>query len=662
MIIAITYANEIYKKAEKFNACTAIHKGKADKVVAYTPKDIDRQFKKKNADILSQKRGNGYWLWKPYFILKTLKEMKDNDYLVYLDAGAFYLNDVRHLVSRMESDQQFMMSFELPFKERLYTKRDAFVYMGCDTKEYSETNQRMATMVVFKKTADALRFAGEWLEFGQEEGIITDAKNRFGKNNYAGFIEHRHDQSIFSLLSKKYGTKAYRDPSQYGRFPDLFWKTADLEGEECRYPQIIAAHKFPKVTKGIFREQMFFAYAPKGAVKAYLSSGFLAVQNKGKEKIAVLTDNMPIREDKYGFGMYKVVDRLLKAMGHDLDTVIITDQDYRENKADAGVRGKTVPVSRFHNVSNAFLSDLCFVFEVSGVMHKLRKKHIRKVFIPLGADYRELKRAYLVASLFRMAVSIYVVDDFIEYQEKIAGNGSNAGLEKKIVRYMKAADRVFVISEGMRERLAGLAGIRPAVLPLPWLPGDFTAAGGKRKPQVMFLGSANEMYLQGIRDVAEVIEKINDEKGMGIKFYFTYRSVQEVKRLVGNYRCIASGRIESEEELQAEIAQSICCVMPYSDCARYRILQETSFPSKLVEYMSAAPFIIVYGNDGNSAKRYFEDNRLPMVIPGRDKRLLEECIISQIGEERNYSENYRRVLRKKHSLEKVGKKLSEWYM
>ena len=34
--------------------------------------------------------------------------------------------------------------------------------------------------------------------------IITDMPNVCGKQNYRGFIEHRHDQSIFSLLTKKY--------------------------------------------------------------------------------------------------------------------------------------------------------------------------------------------------------------------------------------------------------------------------------------------------------------------------------------------------------------------------------------------------------------------------------------------------------------------------
>jgi hypothetical protein len=29
-------------------------------------------------------------------------------------------------------------------------------------------------------------------------------------------MEHRHDQSVFSVLSKKHGLPVFRDPSQFG--------------------------------------------------------------------------------------------------------------------------------------------------------------------------------------------------------------------------------------------------------------------------------------------------------------------------------------------------------------------------------------------------------------------------------------------------------------
>ena len=66
------------------------------------------------------KRGGGYWIWKPYFILKTLKEkIKYNDYLIYSDSGSVYINSAYYLLSVMIRDKIDIMSFHLPYKLNL---------------------------------------------------------------------------------------------------------------------------------------------------------------------------------------------------------------------------------------------------------------------------------------------------------------------------------------------------------------------------------------------------------------------------------------------------------------------------------------------------------------------------------------------------------------
>ena len=70
MKILINYADKQYEPARKWNTLTGRYIAKFDKVYEYTPNDIDQSFAKLHHDILSQKRGNGLWLWKPYFINK----------------------------------------------------------------------------------------------------------------------------------------------------------------------------------------------------------------------------------------------------------------------------------------------------------------------------------------------------------------------------------------------------------------------------------------------------------------------------------------------------------------------------------------------------------------------------------------------------------------
>lgn len=102
-IIAISYANRKYKKQLEVNKKSALEIGKVNEYYSYSPNDIDPDFKNKNKYIFSLPRGNGYWLWKPYFILKTLKEkLNEGDYLIYTDAGILYMNSTYTIIEFMK--------------------------------------------------------------------------------------------------------------------------------------------------------------------------------------------------------------------------------------------------------------------------------------------------------------------------------------------------------------------------------------------------------------------------------------------------------------------------------------------------------------------------------------------------------------------------------
>ncbi len=76
MIYAITYSDQNYIRSAKLNAFTAKHIGGADKVKIYSPDDLGDNFKRKNKELLSCKKGAGYWIWKPYIMLDMLSKMR----------------------------------------------------------------------------------------------------------------------------------------------------------------------------------------------------------------------------------------------------------------------------------------------------------------------------------------------------------------------------------------------------------------------------------------------------------------------------------------------------------------------------------------------------------------------------------------------------------
>jgi hypothetical protein len=187
-----------------------------DSIFAYTDKDIiGTEFYKENKEILNLDRGAGYWLWKPYLILKTLKEMNDGDVLFYLDSGDTILKGTRSFISRMVlegNDKIISTSF---FSQKAYTKRDCFVFMNCDGPKYWDSHQVEAGIIAFQKTSENIKFLEEWFEFCKNKYIVTDLPNTSGFKNFDEFIDHRHDQSILTNLCVKYGVKLVNKIRKY---------------------------------------------------------------------------------------------------------------------------------------------------------------------------------------------------------------------------------------------------------------------------------------------------------------------------------------------------------------------------------------------------------------------------------------------------------------
>ena len=205
-IVAISYGSEQYDKQLEYNGKSALEIAKVNEFYGYKPKDIDHDFREKNKYILEKGRGNGYWLWKPYFLYKTLKEKLDyGDYLIYSDAAIMYVDLAQKLVDFLKEKKLDMYLHRLPHLERQYTKRDAFILLGVDQPFYAETGQFNAAFQIYRKTKFTEFFLSEYLYYAQDKRIITDDPNELGYNNYEGFRDHRHDQSILSLLTKKYG-------------------------------------------------------------------------------------------------------------------------------------------------------------------------------------------------------------------------------------------------------------------------------------------------------------------------------------------------------------------------------------------------------------------------------------------------------------------------
>ncbi len=232
-LVLVSYATRPFRESQRRSAKTALEVGGFDRVRPCGPSDLDRRFRRRNRAILAGARGAGYWLWKPYVVSRALEQLRPGDWLFYADSGSFFVDSVRQLVDFATGRDLDLLVFDAgPFLESAFTKRDAFVLLGCDRREMADTRQRGAGFSLWRRSDAARALAREWLDAARDERLLTDLDNQLGLPNYPDWREHRHDQSIFSLLTKRAGIPAFRDPSQYGER----WRA---EYPESTYPQIV---------------------------------------------------------------------------------------------------------------------------------------------------------------------------------------------------------------------------------------------------------------------------------------------------------------------------------------------------------------------------------------------------------------------------------------
>ena len=108
-----------------------------------------------------------------------------------------------------------------------YTKRDLLTYLDVPVEDM-KSGQCMATVIIMRKGEHSMSVVNKWNELASIRELINDKRNL---EEYKFFIDHRHDQSIYSLLVKKYGSIKIPDETYFephwlvngNKYP--FWAT-----------------------------------------------------------------------------------------------------------------------------------------------------------------------------------------------------------------------------------------------------------------------------------------------------------------------------------------------------------------------------------------------------------------------------------------------------
>ena len=106
--------------------------------------------------------------------------------------------------------------------ENQWTKRDLLEKLGMSD---TTSGQLMATSFIIRNTPETHTLVRQWRDLCEQYALIDDEPSVAGPEAN-GFREHRHDQSVWSLLRKQFGAVVLDD--------ETFW---DNEWEQkCNFP------------------------------------------------------------------------------------------------------------------------------------------------------------------------------------------------------------------------------------------------------------------------------------------------------------------------------------------------------------------------------------------------------------------------------------------
>jgi hypothetical protein len=178
-----------------------------DNIISYTDKDLkdDDDFWQKHHNFIeNNNRGYGYWIWKSYLINKTISKMKDGDILLYLDCGCEIDINKKDLISKNLEyvKDDLIIGSSSGCNERSWTKMDLLLKLDVFKSYYLNSFQHQGGAVMYLICDKTRTLVNEWYNISCDYHMIDDSPSI--NQNLDCFIEHRHDQSIFSLLTKKY--------------------------------------------------------------------------------------------------------------------------------------------------------------------------------------------------------------------------------------------------------------------------------------------------------------------------------------------------------------------------------------------------------------------------------------------------------------------------
>ena len=193
---AFSYATEKYAPMGKVLGMKCIENN-FDNFKLYKPKDLDTLFCKKNSETLLFARGAGYWIWKPYLLLKVASQTNPGTLIFYSDSGVLPRKNAQYFTNLVLDERIHVWAIE---KATIKQWVDFQVLNNLKFQvELMDNPMIMGGVLLARNSTNLQNFAKAWLELCEQPQLLRP-ETLEGYVKSPETIWHRHDQSLLSVI------------------------------------------------------------------------------------------------------------------------------------------------------------------------------------------------------------------------------------------------------------------------------------------------------------------------------------------------------------------------------------------------------------------------------------------------------------------------------
>lgn len=282
----IFFGNELFRNQKIRLKNEAEQTNWFDNIFIESPETIT-EIIDKYKNIFKYERGYGYWLWKPYIILRKLEELNDNDILVYIDSGSSIVNnpEEKNRYLNILKNKSIITFANLDYIERRFQKKRVLKYFNLEKdNDFLNSNHVEGGCLIIKNNKDSREFIKNWLYYCtyDNHSLLNDISDN---NEYEDFIEHRHDQSLLSILSKKSDIVHILSENNLYQDYSCFFSSRLTDNGPRKYAKKMKLTILPKITINKNLPELIvidnFYKDPNSIRKRALDLEFLSEENHG---------------------------------------------------------------------------------------------------------------------------------------------------------------------------------------------------------------------------------------------------------------------------------------------------------------------------------------------------------------------------------------------